>query len=510
MSRKGPLYAYIFVFFFSLFAIFSNGHFGGDGLENYLTAESIVLDGDIAIHDRPFDVKEMKYDARGKQDASGRRYSGQGVGMPLLIAPLYAMGHAFSGIVPQIPHDYLTQFFVALFNPIMTALSVALLFALLVRMRFSPGTAFITTLCYGFCTMVPVYTRSGFSEPAVAFFALLAMVLLHRYEETGAVKYMFFCSASLGYSVLVKTGAMIFVPVFLCYVLYRTLSAKPDAVSSLKLWAAATLPVLVFCLAHFAIQTVVGSSLSIANAGSVGKVFSGTMPLKGLYYYLLSPGKGYFFYNVPLILGLFSVKRSFFAGDKVFRYSAVFILINILFYSYIFKRGSLFSWGPRYLYVTVPFMCIFLADFIKSAVSPWKKIILAGASLAGFLVQLPCFFINFSNYLFFIKEKMEIPEYLVNFMPDITPLKGSWRLFISALSRTFSGASLDFAYSPDYWFFKPVFVTMADYDGCDIWWVNAVKVAPLSLPAVIASMIFLAVMTVVSFSMLKKTILAVK
>jgi len=79
----------IFVLCASVFMIFSNGHYGGDGLENYLTAESIVLDGDTAIHDRPFGVDEMNYKTRGNKDEEGSYYSDYGIGMPVLLVPFF-------------------------------------------------------------------------------------------------------------------------------------------------------------------------------------------------------------------------------------------------------------------------------------------------------------------------------------------------------------------------------------------------------------------------------------
>ena len=187
--RKFLLHMYIFIFIFSFFMFFSNGHYGGDGLENYLTAESIVLDGDISIYDRPFGVAEMNNEARGKVESVSNRYSSYGIGMPILLVPLYVLGHFISMALPAIGHDYITQFCVSLANPVIGALIALILFMLLERLGFDKKTQVITVLCYSFCTMSLIYTRSGFSEPAVTLFVLLAFLFLHKYESEGLARY---------------------------------------------------------------------------------------------------------------------------------------------------------------------------------------------------------------------------------------------------------------------------------------------------------------------------------
>ena len=122
------LIAYMFMFFFSLILIFSNGHWGGDGLENYLAAESIVLKGNLIIYDKPFQVKEMKYSVRGQVDNYGYRYASEGIGMSLALVPFYALGHLLAQGLPSGFHDYITQFIVALANPLLIALTAVLLF----------------------------------------------------------------------------------------------------------------------------------------------------------------------------------------------------------------------------------------------------------------------------------------------------------------------------------------------------------------------------------------------
>ncbi|MGB3114258.1 MAG: hypothetical protein WBC00_06540, partial [Candidatus Omnitrophota bacterium] len=168
MERKGILFFWLFVFFMSYFVLISSGRFGGDGLENYLTAESIVLDGDFSIHDREFGVKEMKYAERGRTGADGKIYSQYGLGAAILLVPFYFIGDLVSSFVPGIPHDYVTQFAVSLFNPVILAFVAVAMFKLLIKLGYTAKTSFVAVLIYSLCTMNVVYARSGFSEPVVA------------------------------------------------------------------------------------------------------------------------------------------------------------------------------------------------------------------------------------------------------------------------------------------------------------------------------------------------------
>ena len=75
-QRERSLVARVFAGFAILYLVTVSGHYSGDGFLSYLTAESLVLDGDLAILDRPFAIAEM---SRGTQvaaaeGADGRRY----------------------------------------------------------------------------------------------------------------------------------------------------------------------------------------------------------------------------------------------------------------------------------------------------------------------------------------------------------------------------------------------------------------------------------------------------
>jgi len=489
----------IFIFFATIFMLFSNGHFGGDGLENYLTAESIVLDGDIYINDKPFEIPEMRHGVKGIQDSEGRFSTSYGLGLPILLVPLYCIGHLIAGFIPSINHAYITQFTVSLFNPLVTAFLAMVLFLFIEKLGFSKRTCFLTALCYSFCTMAAVYTRSGFSEPAIALFLLLALFSIYLHEKTGLMRYILYASVLIGYTLLIKKNSLIYIPMLLAYLFYRGLQLK-NLKRQLLLWATGAIPaifLLIICFFYFALmKTSITSGLSTPK-GDV--TFYGGSMIKGLFYFLLSPGKGYFLYNIPLLLAFIGAKDMLRREKRLSLLIIIFVISNLLFYAFIFRRGSLFSWGPRYLYPTIPFMCIFLAYYIENAKNLVKRLSISLVFVAGLLIQLPSMFISFSKYLFFIKEKMILHEYFINFMPELSPIIGSWHLLISAVRETIFGTSSFFTYSPDFWFLKPITISLQGYDVWDIWWVSVPSIYPRLIIAAIACSVILLLTTIISF-----------
>lgn len=504
------LYLLIFVFFFSCFAVISSGRYGGDGLENYLTAKSMILDKDLSIGNNLPLIKEVKDESRGAVGRGGLRYSSYGIGMPILLIPLYLLGCVVSKIIPNIQHDYVTQFCVSLTNPVLIALTIVVLFYLLSKMGFSSRTSLLSVICYGFSTMSLVYVRSGFCEPAIGLLLILSVLFLYRYEETSLAGFMVIVGFLAGYALLIKSNSFLYFPLLGLYLLYKSFGPKPRA-EKVKLWLALCIPLAVLTAVYFYFNSIMHCGDSASSADMCRQIIKRGMPehfqiLKGLMYYLFSAGKGYFFYNLPLFIGLFGIAGLIKKRKELSLFFLAIVLFNLLFYSFRFNRGSIFSWGPRYLYPTVPIMCIFLAEFIENSKSSVKKIIVWVSLAVGFLLQAPCLFINFSKYIFFIKEQVGLQEYMINFIPELSPIVGCWRLFISAIHRAVTGLSLNFVYNPDPLFVEPVTRSMNGYDGWDIWWVNIADISPGFYSASLLAALFLTVLAVASFMKIRQMV----
>jgi len=161
-----------------MYTLTAGGHYGGDGFWNYLTARSLVTEGDLTIGDQAFGMREMQrqYDA---VSTSGRTYSKYGLGLPFVEMPFFAVGHLLSKILTSVPPDYLTMFTVSMTNVLICALWSLGFFRLTLRFGFPRPTALLLTSIFSLGSMVFPYAGYGFSEPLVGI-ALLGLIVAYK------------------------------------------------------------------------------------------------------------------------------------------------------------------------------------------------------------------------------------------------------------------------------------------------------------------------------------------
>ena len=482
---------YIFLFFAAVYGIFSIGHYGGDGYQDYLTAESIVLDRNVALYDRPQDKDELDYvQDLGAKGKDGRTYNWRGfLGMPVLLTPFYLAGHAISLFVKGVPHDYVTILAVSFANPVICALICMMVFLIAEKLEFDVRTSAALGLITGLCTMIPVYTRTGFAAPAVTLFMLLAVHAMLGYRSLFGIRYLLLSALFLALMVFCKISAVIFTPCFLIYLVWllgaSSLSVKVRIGHVLLFLAVLGGLVALVPLCN---MMLFGSFLSFGGkdaAARGARILGAPHVLKGFYYYLLSTGKGLFIYNAPVILAFFALDRAFMKRKKV---TALFLLIfavNLLFFVKSFRRGSLFCWGPRYLLPSVPLLVLLLGYYLEKFRGAAAKIVLWAVSAAGFLIILPCMFVNQSRFYNFVIEKLNLAEYMINFIPDLSPVKGAWWMLISRVGQVTGAWSWEFVYDPDYKLVAPVSAVMDGYNALDIWFLKVTEIAPGFVPAVL-------------------------
>src|SRR3989338_6409111 len=231
----------LLIFFVSLYSLFSIGHYGGDGYEDFLTAKSIVLNHSLAFNGgsdsvSANDIDELNYkkDA-GIKGRDGRMYSSRGgLVIPAMLSFLYFLGHIVSGFFKNMPHDFITMFFVSFFNPIVSAMNCLLIFLISSCLPFSRRTSIFLALIYGLATMVPVYARTGFEEPAMTSFILLAIYFILRFKNTVKRKYLVMGGIAMGLAVFTKSTAIIFLPAIIFYAGWVMLSDLKKRSSFLK------------------------------------------------------------------------------------------------------------------------------------------------------------------------------------------------------------------------------------------------------------------------------------
>jgi hypothetical protein len=129
--------------------------------------------------------------------------------------------------------------------------------------------------------------------------------------------------------------------------------------------------------------------------------------LRGLAGFLVSPGKGYFFYSPIAILFFFSI-RPFAKRQQGIAASFILIIMSYLLFlsKNIYWHGD-WAWGPRYLLVITPYLIMPTAAILDS--DAWKTrgllrrgvYILFGISL---IVQLLAISVNHNKYFIYLQS----------------------------------------------------------------------------------------------------------
>lgn len=494
----------IAVFFTSLYSLFSIGHYGGDGYEDYLTAKSIVLNHSLAFNDGPGNIDEFGYMKKlGIEGRGGNIYSSRGgLIVPLILSIFFYIGHESAHFFKSIPHDFITMFFVSFSNPIISSINCLLIFVISLNLSFSKRVSIILAFIYGLATMAPAYSRTGFEEPAMVLFMLLAFYFILQYKNSLKRKYLLLAGITLGLSVLTKSTAIIFLPAFIIYIgwLISGVMQEKGGVFRNTFIALTALAISLILIAGYN-YAIYGKLLKFGSREALavaGRVAEAPHLLKGLYYYLISTGKGFFIFNLPIILSFIGLAR---VSGKRRKEAALFLLIfvfNLIFFTMSFRRGSLFAWGPRYLLPSVAFLVFLIGDFLENNKALTAKLSAWAMSIIGFFIMLPCMLVNQSKFYFFVKEKLNLPEYMINFIPDLSPILGGWKMAISRMIFMAKGLDVPFIYNPDYRLVSPVSASMAGYNNFDFWFLKVLAIKPECNVLVIGLISLLAIIALIS------------
>jgi hypothetical protein len=131
--------------------------------------------------------------------------------------------------------------------------------------------------------------------------------------------------------------------------------------------------------------------------------FGGTPLFTGLKGFLISPGKGFFYYSPVALLFFFSI-RSFLRRHHGLGAGFICIILSYLLFlsKNVYWHGD-WAWGPRYLLVITPFLIIPLAHLFDSSL--WlEKRLLRGSVYAlfamSFIIQLAAVSVDDNKYFF--------------------------------------------------------------------------------------------------------------
>jgi hypothetical protein len=268
-------------------------------------------------------------------DVFGRHlpYSHYGIGMALVILPLYVLQRALHA-----PPEML----VTLASPVLLAATGAVLYLSGRELGWSRRRSLAPALVFGALTMALQISQDLFSEPGVALGAALLLLGLLRWRN-GRSSGPWLVGLGIGAAVLFRTDSILLLGVGLlllpAFVPWRRLLGQPWG------WVGLLLPIA-------AALAWTGWYSLLRDGTLIPQVYGGSFkaPLwHGLYGLLLSGGKSLFVFNPVLLLAVPGAVLLW-RRDRAL---TVLVLVLVAARALFFARWSVWyggvAWGPRFL-----------------------------------------------------------------------------------------------------------------------------------------------------------------
>ena len=493
-TNSGKCALWVFLFFSALYIFSMGGHgYGGVGTTTYDVTRSIVLEHSVAIQPVPW----------GKVGYDGRFYAQYGIGHSVYNIPFYLLGHALTLLSPALAAQYarLTMFTTLLGQPVISALTCALLLLFCRKAGYALNTSCTCALLYGLGTQAWMYAQLDFSEPILTFFLLSAAYLAHRPggRPAHSAANLVLSGLCLGIAMTVKIVAVIVLPVFFVYIMSGSDSAGIR--SSLKKAVLFGFPVL---LAGFGIVGAY-NMLRFANPFETGYgsefTFCYTDVLRHIGENLWGLEGSIFFYSPVILLALCGARRFFLRFGEFALLTWGVVATFFLFYP--FTTNELY-YGPRYLTPTLPFFLVVTGAYLEnssigSVAQTLRKYLIAGLLVLGIGQQLLGVVVNYHTFYWRIQytlpladETVRLSDYgqLLRATPELPHIQGHLWLVKHAVSDLFhrNGFPLQGIELLSNVQDRNAFIP---YYGLDLWWAHAKFVAASGGVMPVAIVLFL-------------------
>ena len=360
-NRDIPLY--LFILFLSVYVLTASEPVGFTdvGIARIEVLKSIVDRFDLSIPT-----------GMGIQGFDGREYSPFAIGSVLLGIPFYVTGRLI-GISPFN--------LVAIMNQLTGASTVVLVFLFSFSLGYSRRASLYASIFYGLGTIAWYYSKDPGDHALETFFVLLSVYLMCRYCTERKDSYFIFSTLALGFAFITRPTSLLIIPALLVLIIkpfYYLKRLNFNATLKLLgrkiiLFSIAFLPflALTFWYNHYRFGSIFETGHSLMGARLRLDFFTGTPFLTGISGFLISPGKGFFYYSPVAVLFFLSIK-SFIKSNLLPGLSFIFIMIGYLFFmsKNVYWHGD-WAWGPRYLFVITPYLIIPTVELFDS--ENWKE-----------------------------------------------------------------------------------------------------------------------------------------
>jgi hypothetical protein len=318
------------------------------------------------------------------------KYATYGIGMSLLVAPLW---------YPQLRANQYGDLWLTMANAALLALGAVLLFFVGLELRWRRSVAFLVAAGFGTLTMVPSYSTDLFSEPAITTATLGVLLGLLRWRA-GHRFAPLAVGCSIATSFLFRTDAVLLVG--LSVVAIPLFVRWPALRDTLRSWT----PQLVVPIAAALAWVLYYNNLRFGSPFQYGYERSTfkTPILHGLFVQLVSPGKGFFWYNPLLFFGVVALPLLWRKQPTLTATIVALATVRVLFYAtWSYPEGSV-ALGPRFLLPWCGLLAIPLGEgihWLSATPIAWRRVaysVLGTTAVVAAVLTVSSLWVGYEHY----------------------------------------------------------------------------------------------------------------
>lgn len=365
-----------------------------------------------------------------------------GIAQSVAIMPMYLVGVLIARLTPANSADLVERLFADFTGAWIVALLAVVVYFVARELGAGRRSAAALALLSVFATGLWPEAKTMFSETLTALFVMTSVLCSIRAVRTLSPSSAAIAGLAVGGAALTRSTSLLFALPVALYVLVATWRAGHHR----RAYRA------------ISVSFMTGTGISImllliTNWWRFGSPFDNGYPPQtfdtpiatGIFGLFLSPGKSLFIYAPIALVGLLAAPIAFRARRAETLLILALFVVTIPIYATFHDWHGDNSWGPRYLYSTLPLLVVLAAPALARAA--WRRAF-AVAAAAGVVINVAGVLVFFNDYIGWAGQQIgpaglardSTGEYIyyddMHFQPQWSPAIGEWRLLPSALKRS--------------------------------------------------------------------------
>jgi 4-amino-4-deoxy-L-arabinose transferase-like glycosyltransferase len=399
-DRIIAIYLFTFVFCIYFLSISNTFDIEQHG-QRFQVAKSIVEKGDLSVPESTISIRGL----------DGRSYSLYGLGWSILAVPFY-MGGKFFGRNPEN--------LILLLNPLVGAATVTLVFLFSIALGYSSRSSLVVAIFYGLGTFAWPMAKHPFDHIVETFFVLLSVYFMYLHTSKNAIIHIILSALCIGFAINTRLVSILVLPALLVLmgtgrgVSWRSVDKNKIFFRKIVIFMSVFLPFagLVLFYNYYRFGSIFETGFQLLAVKTGLDFFSGTPFLTGFSGFLMSPGKGFFYYSPIAILFFFTVVPFY----KKHRCTAIAFILLILSYLLFLSRNIYWhgdwAWGPRYLLAITPYVILPITDLLDSfrwrKNYPFMKLSVYVVFTLSLLIQISAVSVHYHNYFINLQKDQSV------------------------------------------------------------------------------------------------------